>query len=426
MTNSKLPRPSRNDRPDWRKGMGLHPDFPLFPHQNGRWAKKVRGKLHYFGKVNDDAKGEAALLKWLDEKDDLLAGRTPRTKGAGLTVGELCDRFLQAKDKRLESGEITFQTRQDYEKTTNRIVGQFGKNRLVSDLASDDFETLRASIAKTRGPVALGNEIQRVRIVFKHAYDEGLIGQPVRYGAGFKRPSSKVLRLNRAKKGPKLFEAAGMLKLIAAAEVHLRAMIHLAVNCGFGNSDCGTLPLAALDLEGGWVNYHRPKTGIDRRCPLWPETVKALRESLAQRPPVKATEAEPLVFVTKYGASWAKETADNPITKEFRKLLDATGLHREGLGFYTLRHTFRTIADASRDQPAVDSIMGHADASMAARYRERIDDSRLLIVTNHVRAWLWPQVAKAASPLGENKRKRGSGKGKMTSTDQPAPLRIVG
>jgi hypothetical protein len=29
-------------------------------------------------------------------------------------------------------------------------------------------------------------------------------------------------------------------------------------------------------------------------------------------------------------------------------------------------------------------------------YRERIDDARLLAVTEHVRRWLWPKVAKAA------------------------------
>jgi hypothetical protein len=51
------------------------PDFPLFPHASGRWAKKVRGRFIYFGKVSDDTSGQAALAKWLAEKDYHLAGR---------------------------------------------------------------------------------------------------------------------------------------------------------------------------------------------------------------------------------------------------------------------------------------------------------------------------------------------------------------
>src|SRR5262245_38383226 len=159
--------------------LGIPADFPLTPNQkNGQWCKKVRGKVHYFGKIADDPKGEAAANLWAEQKDDLYAGRKPRDKRDGLTIGELCDRFVQAKDALLAAGEITQRTRNNYKSTTDRIVTQFSASRIVEDLASDDFETLRSELAKTRGPVALGNEIQCVRIVFKYAFDSGLIERP--------------------------------------------------------------------------------------------------------------------------------------------------------------------------------------------------------------------------------------------------------
>jgi integrase len=63
---------------------------------------------------------------------------------------------------------------------------------------------------------------------------------------------------------------------------------------------------------------------------------------------------------------------------------------RRGLGFYTLRHVHRTIADEAKDPAACDHIMGHARDDMASVYRERISDERLKAVSEHVRKWLWP------------------------------------
>lgn len=109
---------------------------------------------------------------------------------------------MATKDHPLETGEITRRTRDDYYTTCERIAAHFGRHRRLDDLRSEDFEGLRADLAKTRGPVALGNESQRVRMVSKYAYDPGLVAAPVRYGPGPKRAPKKTLRKARAARGP--------------------------------------------------------------------------------------------------------------------------------------------------------------------------------------------------------------------------------
>ena len=132
--------------------------------------------------------------------------------------------------------------------------------------------------------------------------------------------------------------------LIDAAPAPLKAMILLGLNCGFGPRDCALLPTDAVDLPNRMIEFPRPKTGVERRCSLWPETVEAVKDAIAKRPSARSESTSKLVF--------------------------------------------RTIADGAKDQPATDYIMGHADDSMAANYRASIDDERLIAVTDHVRAWL--------------------------------------
>jgi integrase len=278
---------------------------------------------------------------------------------------------------------------QEYKSAANVLVSHLGKSRSVADLGPDDFEGLRKKMAKRWGPIRLGNTIQYIRCMFKYGFDSGLIAAPIRYGPGFKRPSKKTLRLHRAKQGKKEFTRDEIHKLLGAAGPQLRAMILLGISCGFANEDCGTLPLSAVNLDTGWIEFPRPKTGIERRCPLWPETIAALREALAVRPEPKKPEHAGLVFITKYGYAWAKDIPDSPVAKETAKLLRKLGInHREGLGFATLRHTFRTVADETERQPAIYRIMGHTQDDMASVYRERISDERLRAVTDYVRDWL--------------------------------------
>ena len=365
-------------------------DFPLFPHATRRWAKKIRGKLHYFGPWSDP---DGALQRYLDQRDDLHAGRTPRVSGDGLTVVDLANRFLTSKQRDAEAGEISLRTFRDYHPTCARALECFGKRRLVVELTAGDFGALRGVMAKTLGLAARKLEIQKTRAIFNFAYAMDLIDRPVRFGPDFRAPSARVLKKARRQNGAKMFSAEEIRAMLDAASTQMKAMIVLGINAGYGNNDLGSLPFSALDLERGWVEYARPKTGVDRKCHLWSETIDALKVAIASRPTPKDPADVDLVFIKPKGRPWVRLDSDGRWTDDLGpaaiRLLKRLGLYRPGRTFYNLRHVFETIAGGSLDQVAVNAVMGHSDQSMAAVYRERISDDRLRAVANYVRGWLF-------------------------------------
>jgi len=386
-TSRKKSKPRKPSKPS--------PDFPLFAHNSGRWCKKVNGKFHYFGKWDDP---QAAIQRWLREKDHILAGQVPPKDNDSLTVRELSNEFCTHKSHLLKSGDIEERTFADCIKTCETLIsslGSNGANRTVDSLVARDFDSIRATLAKTRGPVTLGDIIGRIRSVFKYGYDAGLIDKPIRYGPGFKKPPRRAIRAARLKKGPRMFEAEAVWAILESADKPMKAMVLLACNCGFGQSDVSGLPQSSVDFEKGWVSHARSKTAIARRCQLWPETIKALKEAIGVRPDPLNPKDEDLCFLTKHGRPWVrcadteKKRWTDSVGLMFGKLLRELELKRHGLNFYGLRHGFQTVAEESGDFPAVKSLMGHVDESMSGAYRERISDERLKNVTDVVHDWLF-------------------------------------
>ena len=227
------------------------------------------------------------------------------------------------------------------------------------------------------------------RTFFKWGWESDLLKSPVKLGPDFKGASKRQIREQRNAVGKKRFEASELQTLLKAASTSMRAMILLAVNCGYGNTDIATL--RETHIVKGWIDYPRPKTAVPRRAPLWPETEAAIADVIQQRPKAANQQDVGLVFLTSHGSAWVRPgiQSNDEISKAFRKLLNRTELYRLGRTFYGLRHTFATIGDDARDSVAVASIMGHADASMTANYRQRIEDARLRAVTDHVHEWLF-------------------------------------
>lgn len=389
-----------------------YPEYPLFAHQNGQWAKKIKGKTWFFGVWSDP---QAALTKYLDEIDEIQAGRDPRRTGVvrvssdELSVYDMCNLFLERQQARVNSGEITARHFSDCLKSCRRLTTHLGKFFRAAALRASDFKAYRESFPATWGPSVVGSEIQRIRSAFKWAFESELIPAMPNFGPDFRKPGRTVARRDQqqrqARRGGKLdFSAEEIRTLLEHAQGWLKACILLGINGGMGNSDCGRLSEHFLDLASGWYDMPRQKTGIPRRFRLWPETITAIREAMRQRPIAKDDADDPLCFLTSHGKPiWWQSARENGTTylcdnvsKAFSKLAVQCKVKRADRSFYSLRRTFETVAGNSKDQVAVDLVMGHVDDSMAAIYRQGVDDQRLIDLSDYVHRWLFGQPKKSA------------------------------
>lgn len=332
--------------------------FPLFPHASGRWAKKYRGEFKYFGPTKSDPDGKTALKRFIREWLFIIEGREvpPDVARDGCTIRELVNRFLTAKGDKLEPGELSAHAFDEFHRSCGLLVKHFGKDRRVDDLRPEDFGALRRKLVKGVNPVTLKSKVNRLRVVFKFAHDNGLILRPFDYGTQFDRPTAKAIRGARNEAGPRLFTAAEIRGMLACADPVMSAVLLLGVNCEFGTTDLARLPQSVVNLKTGWLEYPRPKTEIMRKIPLWPETIAALRDAIAARPRPAAASDAGLKFLTERGTPLVRVQAANPeegksdgryvtissLAKRFAKLMAAAGVTDRT--FYDLRRTFETIA----------------------------------------------------------------------------------
>src|SRR5438046_1469118 len=88
------------------------------------------------------------FCKYLNEKDDRQAGRTPQVKNDCLALRDVVNRFLTSKKLAMQSGERSPRTWRDYYDSCARLLEFIGKDKPVASLASVDFEQYRAHLAK--------------------------------------------------------------------------------------------------------------------------------------------------------------------------------------------------------------------------------------------------------------------------------------
>jgi hypothetical protein len=354
-----------------------YPDFPLFAHDRGYWAKCIKRKFYYFGPWDDP---HGALAEYERVRDDLYAGREPTPDSSGCNLKDAINDWLAARVVDTETGELSIDTWKEYQRIGRRIVACLGTTIAVDSLTPEHFSRLRTALTKEFSLKSGKNNIRKARIVFRWIYTSGHSEKELRYHDALKPPAKGALRREQANKPQKLFTADEIRKLIKHATGYMLPGIYLAINCGYGNRDLIDLKWAYI--KKNYIDYDRPKTGIQRRASLWTETIKALAAWKKVSP-----ESEYVCCGVK-GQHLGGETNNTPIPHLFTKIAKAAGVTTNGRGFYVIRHTYRTAADASKDLVATDLTMGHSDGRMGSEYTHGIDDKRLDDVAKVVRAWL--------------------------------------
>ena len=106
-----------------------------------------------------------------------------------MTVGELCDLFLEDRVGDVQAGEISARHFADLKRAAKFVVDIVDRRRPVESLVPRDFKDIRRAITlRTKSPTILGNQIQRIRQIFAWGCQNFYFQTPVRYGPAFDKP----------------------------------------------------------------------------------------------------------------------------------------------------------------------------------------------------------------------------------------------
>jgi len=296
-----------------------------------------------------------------------------------MTLKEICDLYLKYQKTKLQANNLTVRHHNDQIGSLKKLMEFLGEGCRIKSISTLSLQNYKRSLQKHYNSVCrLNLHLSIMKAMFHWARKNDIL-----------KDIPNIDAISRAKEIHQdrfTFDSEHINKLLSIADIKMQAMIWLGLNCGFGCTDCAYLKWSDLDLINARVILPRRKTGIYRDLPLWPETVKSLKN---------IHRKGNLVFYASKGNSYIqtnvkidangneKYTITNLISTKFRRLIIKARLNvPKGTGFYTLRRTAATIAARSGDPFAVQRLLGHANLTMATRYVQDVSAQTDRVIEN--------------------------------------------
>lgn len=333
--------------------------------RNGRgWVKRIgRGESpRWICSATVAPTGQAADTFFEQNFPD-LAKTAVKPLGTAIIFREAAELFMRDREgRKLHPGTLC-----DYADTMKRFGRVVGGDRPTAALDDADARRIDTGLLK------LGTHRRLKHVVNARAFIRwcGKRGIPCGWTIDtFVAPTKADRRRDRANRLKTPFTAAQVRRLMRHASDRMRLAILLGLNAAMGPEEL--LGLTYVDVKTGILAKPRQKTGIKRRVLLWAET----------RAAIEATGGRGLLFARENGQVMKPTT----LMRKFRALCDRACV--PPMGHYTLRRTFRTIADDWGDHRAAAMVMGRELPDVDTVYVLSIKDERIERVLGHVRTVL--------------------------------------
>jgi hypothetical protein len=226
--------------------------FPLTLHPTGQYCKKINGKIHYFG-----TNKRQALERYLEQATYLHGGQSSaqRPLNGSMALKQLCYLYLEYQHSKVLAGDLSARHYNDQINSLGKLVSCLGKGRKIKSISTLELQNYKRKLqAGYDSAHRLNLHIGAMKAMFHWARRNDILQNIPNIDAVSK---GKIVHREMY-----TFSSEQIKKLLVAADVKIRAMIWLGLNCCFGCTDCAKLKWKDLDLEDGRVQLARNKTGV--------------------------------------------------------------------------------------------------------------------------------------------------------------------
>lgn len=379
----------------------LPPKFPLTVVASG-YVKTIGGKTRWIC----GRKTPAQALQIFYAKATRFASKptviAKTETSTAVSVHLLLAKWIIAREADLHAGKLKPATFAQYRRSALRIDEAIGDFRL-DEYMPENTEQLHVELSKRHGADFGRRALGHWRDCCLYA-EERRWCRPIPLGRKIIR---SILTRPAARVKWQLMDKVQIQKLLTAAKAatvgrrndfrqqaeQFHAALLLALNGGYGPTELAEMPRSFVDIDAGVVKGLRGKTGVMHICPLWSETLEAVKLVLVQRPD------DNLLFRTRHGNPWVytrsvmdgthavNASGNDNFKQRWNDLTKPLGLKVAGHGMYKLRHAMMTTADKFGDDHARRVLVGHALPGSTGHY-VHVGEDRLRKLVEFIREQL--------------------------------------